>query len=129
MLKEFIEVAKVGDLANGEMKAVAASGTTVLLARVDDRYYAVGNDCTHIAMPLNEGILVGCEVECPLHSSRFDLRTGAALCPPAEEPLPVYAVRIVGDAILVGPREQVERHLPRGRCDTRAVATPVPPRP
>mgnify|MGYP001325408035 CR=1 FL=1 len=103
MLRNFVRVAKVGDLSNNEMIAVNAEGHDILLARVEDNYYAVSNDCTHIAMPLNQGKLMGCEVQCPLHESRFDLRTGAALCEPAEDPLEVFAVNIIGNDILVGP--------------------------
>jgi len=87
------------------MKAVTIGGRDILLARVNGEFYAVSNECTHIAMPLDQGTLAGYAVQCPLHGSRFDLRTGAALCEPAEGPLVVYQVRIVGDEILIGPKE------------------------
>jgi 3-phenylpropionate/trans-cinnamate dioxygenase ferredoxin subunit len=50
---------------------------------------------------LSEGDVEGCEIECWLHGSRFDLRTGKPSGPPATEPVPVYAVRVDGDDVLV----------------------------
>ena len=52
---------------------------------------------------LDQGTLVGIEVECPLHEGRFDLRTGQDTNPPADEPVAAFAVRVEGDDVLVGP--------------------------
>ena len=57
--------------------------------------------CTHDGGPLAEGALEGDVIECPRHGARFDIRTGAALTLPAIEPVPTYAVRVVGDEIQV----------------------------
>jgi 3-phenylpropionate/trans-cinnamate dioxygenase ferredoxin subunit len=43
----------------------------------------------------------GCEIECWMHGSRFDLRTGKPLGPPATESVPVFAVQIAGDDVLI----------------------------
>jgi len=52
---------------------------------------------------LSEGDVVGGELECWMHGSRFNLRTGLPSCPPATQPVPVYAVRLVGDTVYVTP--------------------------
>ncbi len=101
---EFVAVARVGDLAAGAMTVVTVGDEEVLLARVGDEYFAVSAICTHTWGLLDQGSLHGCEVECPLHTGRFDLRTGRATRPPALKPLPVYAVQVRDGAILVGPR-------------------------
>ena len=59
MKYEEVEVAASDALADGEMKAVAVGETSVLLARVSGRYYAVGAECTHYHAPLAEGVLDG----------------------------------------------------------------------
>ncbi|NIS29925.1 MAG: Rieske 2Fe-2S domain-containing protein, partial [Actinobacteria bacterium] len=68
-------------------------------------FHAVGDECTHEYASLSEGELQENVVECPLHSSQFDVTTGEVQFPPADEDLPVYAVRVEGDDILVGPRQ------------------------
>jgi 3-phenylpropionate/trans-cinnamate dioxygenase ferredoxin subunit len=60
----------------------------------DDAYYAVYDECSHAAVPLSEGEVDGCTLECWLHGSRFDLRTGQPTGLPATEPVPVYPVEV-----------------------------------
>ena len=62
---------------------------------------AVDDECSHAAIPLSEGDVEGCEIECWLHGSRFDLRTGKPTGPPATEPVAVYPVKVDGDDVLV----------------------------
>jgi nitrite reductase/ring-hydroxylating ferredoxin subunit len=97
------QVATVADLADGEMMAVEADGRELLLARVDDGFYAVDNLCTHAEGWLDMGFLLpeSCEVQCPLHEGRFDLRSGKATQEPASEPLHAYKVRVEDGQILV----------------------------
>ena len=103
MLSEFVKVAKVGELAEGEMMMVAPNGEEVLLAHINGDYFAMDNWCSHTGGMLDQGELLGYEVECPIHEGRFDLRTGEATQFPPEEAQQPYAVLIEGDDILVGP--------------------------
>ena len=107
-LKEFHKVAKVGDVADGEMLALSAEGIDIMLARIGDEYFALYNNCSHADAMLAFGFLHTdrCVVECPLHEGLFDLRTGEAIQEPAEDPVEAYAIRIEDDDILVGPREE-----------------------
>jgi nitrite reductase/ring-hydroxylating ferredoxin subunit len=106
MITEFVRVAAVGDLSGNGMIAVAVGDDEVMVARIGDEYFAVDGMCSHEAGLLGEGELHAdtCEVECPVHEGFFDLRTGAAVAPPADAPVTVYAVRIDGDDIMVGPK-------------------------
>lgn len=85
------------------MMLVTAGGKDVLLARVEGQFYAVDSICTHNEGYLDEGSLQGCEIVCPLHSGRFNLKTGAAVWGPVFDPLTTYQVRVEGDSVLVGP--------------------------
>jgi 3-phenylpropionate/trans-cinnamate dioxygenase ferredoxin subunit len=60
----------------------------------DDAFYAVYDECSHQSIPLSEGEVDGCTLECWLHGSRFDLRTGAPTGLPATRPVPVYPVEV-----------------------------------
>ncbi len=106
-----IELAKVDDLKDGEMKACSVGETKVLLARVGGRFHAVGATCPHYGAPLVEGALCGKRIICPWHHASFDVTTGDLLEPPAFDALPRYEVRIEGERVIVA--------LPDGAADRR----------
>jgi nitrite reductase/ring-hydroxylating ferredoxin subunit len=94
---DFIEVARVSEIPEGEMKIVF-NGLAVV-ACAEGEFHAFGNVCPHAAGPIGEGFLDGCIVECPWHAGRWDVRTGKALTLLATADIPLFEVRIVGDAI------------------------------
>jgi 3-phenylpropionate/trans-cinnamate dioxygenase ferredoxin subunit len=83
------------------MKRIDVNGQRILLANIDGRFYATADTCTHEDASLSTGSLKGELVKCPLHGSRFNVRTGEALEEPAEENLRTYAVRVEGGSILI----------------------------
>ncbi len=98
----FFCAARASELAPGRMKCIGHQGRKILLANVDGRFYAVDDTCTHEGVSLSRGVLRGEWVKCPLHGSRFNVRTGEVAEDPAEEPLHTFAVRIEGDNVLIG---------------------------
>jgi nitrite reductase/ring-hydroxylating ferredoxin subunit len=100
----FVKVASVGDIPAGEMLIVQVNGDEVVLANVDGRMYAFGNDCSHRGGPLGEGILEGDTVECPWHQARFNVTSGHVVDPPATDPVPSFDVEIDGNDIKVAKR-------------------------
>jgi NADPH-dependent 2,4-dienoyl-CoA reductase/sulfur reductase-like enzyme/nitrite reductase/ring-hydroxylating ferredoxin subunit len=115
--KPEIAVANSDELRDGEMRRVKAGETEVLLARVDGAFYAVGAACTHYSAPLEKGLLHGTRLLCPWHHACFDLRTGAALEPPALDGLPCYKVRLEGQAVLVSTEPEPAPQPPRPRAE------------
>ena len=100
----FVRVCSTSDVASGAALAVdldAPSGNPVAVVRDGDDWYAVDDECSHAAIALSEGEIEDCEIECWLHGSRFDLRTGKPSGLPATVPVPVYAVQVQGDDVLV----------------------------
>ncbi|MDI6097050.1 bifunctional 3-phenylpropionate/cinnamic acid dioxygenase ferredoxin subunit [Actinoplanes sp. NEAU-A12] len=67
----------------------------------DGEIFAIDDTCTHQDASLADGWLEGCEVECPLHASRFDLRTGRADAPPAKKPVRTHRVEVTGGVVHV----------------------------
>ena len=67
----------------------------------DDQVLAIDDTCTHQDASLADGWLEGCEVECPLHASRFDLRTGEVDAPPAKVGVRTHGVEIADGDIWV----------------------------
>ncbi len=81
------------------MRRLQLDGLDILLADVDGRLYAMDNRCPHEDASLYNGALKGHCVECPLHGSRFDLRTGEPQEPPADTAVRTYAVIEQDDGI------------------------------
>jgi nitrite reductase/ring-hydroxylating ferredoxin subunit len=70
-------VCQIAELPMGERRLVDAGGQKVLVFHLADGFFAVQAACTHVFAPLVKGKLVeGCQVQCPFHRARFDLRTG-----------------------------------------------------
>ena len=101
MSDDFVAVAKVGDVPPGGMIRIAVEGDRRLLAHVDGKFYAMSDVCGHRNAPLSRGRLDGHIVECPLHFAQFDVRTGKLIDGPVSADVPVYEVRVEGDAVLV----------------------------
>jgi 3-phenylpropionate/trans-cinnamate dioxygenase ferredoxin subunit len=68
-------------------------GYLVRVVRVAGTLYAFEDRCTHDDSPFDDAELDDCEIICPRHGARFSLRDGAALTPPAYEPLRIFEVR------------------------------------
>ena len=94
----------LSDVPVGGVAAVDVDGTDVAIVRTDDdAVFAIRDECSHASIALSEGEVdvEGCEIECWLHGSRFDLRTGEPTGLPAYEPVPVYPCKVDGDDVVV----------------------------
>ena len=92
-------VATLGSIPCGKMAQVVISGHEILLAHTTSGLFATDDLCTHEDASLASGALCGDLVTCPLHGSRFCLRTGQPQEEPAEEALRRYPVRVVAGHI------------------------------
>lgn len=101
----FVEVAKVADLAEGTAKVVDVGGHRVALVNVGGNLFAVGNECPHRGGFLGEGDINPdwneWALECPLHGSVFDVRSGEVLSPPAVTGIRTYPVEVDGEAVRI----------------------------
>ena len=82
-MPEWVKVGEVGELAEGQMKVVWVKRHEILLINSGGRYYAIGNRCTHQGGLLQYGKLQGDAIECAMHGSKFDIRTGEVVADPA----------------------------------------------
>jgi nitrite reductase/ring-hydroxylating ferredoxin subunit len=99
--EDFVKVAESKDIGPSTMKAVDVAGEKICIINIEGSYNAIGNVCTHMGGPLNEGKLEGFEVQCPWHGSKFDVRTGEPTKPPARQAVSSYEVKIQDNNILV----------------------------
>jgi 3-phenylpropionate/trans-cinnamate dioxygenase ferredoxin subunit len=92
---EFQLVCPIGDVAKGTAVKVEVGDIEIALVHADDdNVYAVRDECSHASIALSEGEVDGCTLECWLHGSRFDLRTGEPSGLPAIEPVATFPVEI-----------------------------------
>ncbi len=90
-----IKVCSLDDVAKGSVISAELDGIAVAIVHADDdTVYAIRDLCSHASIALSEGELDGCTLECWLHGSRFDLRTGAPSGLPATEPVATFPVEI-----------------------------------
>jgi len=96
-----VEVAKLAELPAGRIKVVEVGERRIALCNYDGTVFAIQDECTHDRGPLDQGELIGNEVECPRHGARFDITTGRATRLPAVRPVKTYPVVVQGDSIAV----------------------------
>ncbi len=88
-------------LGEDQILGVDLNSKKIMLVKKSEKIFALDRICTHQYADLSEGFLGEISVTCPLHLSQFDLESGKALNPPAEEPLRSYKVKIEDDAVYV----------------------------
>lgn len=93
-MAKFVRVAKVEDIPAGEALQIEHDGLVLALVRANGDVYCVADICTHEQAYLSEGFCEGYELECPLHGSIFDVRTGEVKSLPATEALKTYPVKV-----------------------------------
>ncbi|MFI6129278.1 MULTISPECIES: non-heme iron oxygenase ferredoxin subunit [unclassified Micromonospora] len=97
-----IRICSTEDVPKGAVISADVDGVQIAVVHgEDDAFYAVRDECSHAAVALSEGEVSGCTLECWLHGSRFDLRTGEPTGLPATEPVPVYPVEVRDGGIYV----------------------------
>ena len=88
-------VGRADQVAKGSAVSVEVDGIDIAVVHADDdQFYAVRDECSHASIPLSEGEIDGCTLECWLHGSRFDLRTGEPTGLPAVEPVATFPVEV-----------------------------------
>lgn len=100
-MTDFIKVADVNEIEEGEMMPIEVDGELVCLARVDGAVCAFSDNCTHISGPLSEGDLEGHILTCPWHGAQFDIRNGKVVRGPARQDIPTYPVKVEGESVFI----------------------------
>jgi nitrite reductase/ring-hydroxylating ferredoxin subunit len=98
---QWVEVARVEEIEDSDVKACAIAGVPVAVFKVKGSHYALSDICTHAHAHLSDGYIEGDTVECPLHQGRFHIPTGKALSSPATVNLCTYPVRVESGKVLV----------------------------
>jgi 3-phenylpropionate/trans-cinnamate dioxygenase ferredoxin component len=101
MTQNYVRACAADELGDAEPLRVKLDGTPVCVVRTQGEVFAILDRCSHADVALSEGDVDGYLIECFLHGSAFDLRTGRPTSLPANQPVPVYPVRVDGEDVLV----------------------------
>ncbi len=97
----YVKVCEVADVPPGTMHPVEIGEIKLMVVNADGSLYALNRICTHETADLSTGFLNGSVVTCPLHLSRFDVKTGMVENPPATVPLATYRLKVEGTTVYV----------------------------
>ena len=100
-MSEFVKVAQVDDLPDPGKVILPVDDRLVVLLRQGQEFYCIDDVCTHAGGTLGDGELVDCQLSCPRHGAKFDIRTGEALTMPATENTLAHEVKVDGTDVLV----------------------------
>lgn len=100
-------------LAPGDALRLETDPPIAVFHTEEGELFAIDDTCTHQDASLADGWAEGCEVECPLHASKFNLRTGTVDAPPAKRPVRTHDVSVVDGYIMV-TESAAEPNLPPG---------------
>ena len=108
----FERACAVDEVATDEGLGVTVDGLDVVIARCGDEFFALQDVCSHAEVALSEGMIEDCQVECFLHGSMFDLRTGKPTNLPATEPVSTFPVEVRDGNVLVDVTEALNGVTP-----------------
>ena len=108
----FERACAIDEVREDEALAVTLGDYDVAIARDGDDFYALQNVCSHAEVELSEGEVADCQIECWLHGSRFDLRTGKPTGLPATEPVATFPVDVRNGDVYVDVTETLNGVTP-----------------
>ena len=90
----FERACALDDVPHDEALKVTMGRYDLAVARCDDEVFVLQDLCSHAAVALTEGEVANCQIECWLHGSMFDLRSGKPTNLPATEPVSTFPVEV-----------------------------------
>jgi 3-phenylpropionate/trans-cinnamate dioxygenase ferredoxin component len=100
-IPELISIMPAGVVPEGEKRAVAVLGMSLLVCNVNGEIFVLENRCSHAGASLDAGRLRGYEISCPMHGGRFDVRTGRCVKGPTNQPIRTFDVLLDEDRISI----------------------------
>jgi len=123
----YVRACALADVPEEGALGVEVQDTPIAIIRTGGEIFALHDVCSHEEVPLSEGEIYDHTVECWLHGSCFDLRTGAPTGPPATKPVPTYPVHTDGSDVYVSLPDQEKRCPPRQISPRRRLSPRHPP--
>jgi 3-phenylpropionate/trans-cinnamate dioxygenase ferredoxin subunit len=94
-----VRLCALAELKDSEPLRVELDDIDVAVVKVGHDVFALEDVCSHAEVPLSDGEVDDCTIECELHGSRFDLRTGKPTGPPATQPVQIFETSVIDGAV------------------------------
>ena len=104
-MSDYLRACAFDDISDETAISVELDGVPVCLAKSEGEVFAISDICSHAEVALSDGAVEDGTIECWLHGSRFDLRSGQPTGLPATRPVATYPVKIDGDEVYVAVKE------------------------
>ena len=102
-MSEWIKVCAANDIEEEDLVRWDQGERSFAVYRTEKGYFATDGMCTHEAQHLEDGLVIGTVIECPLHGGRFDIPTGKALSAPVCVDLKTYPVKVEDGDVYIQP--------------------------
>ena len=100
-MSDFQLACSASEIPDGGMQLVEVDDRLVIVFNVQGDFYCIDDVCTHDGGPLSEGEIEGCQISCPRHGTKFDVRNGEALTMPATQATGSHEVKLDAGNIYV----------------------------
>lgn len=100
-MSEWVKVCATSDIAADDLIRFDHGGKTLCVYHTEKGFFATDGLCTHEDQHLEDGFIIGMEIECPLHLGRFNIETGQAMAAPVCVDLKTYPVKVEDGSIFV----------------------------
>ena len=100
-MDEWIRVCATDDIAEEDLIRWDHAGRIFAIYHTGKGFFATDGLCTHEDAPLDDGLVIGTVIECPLHQGTFDITTGKALAAPACDDLRTYPVKVENGTVYI----------------------------
>jgi nitrite reductase/ring-hydroxylating ferredoxin subunit len=107
----FVRATSLAAIPEGASMTVNLDGHVIALFHTPEGIFAVDNRCPHMGFPLDRGTVKDCILTCHWHHARFDLHSGGAFDPWADD-VRAFPVKVEGGDIWIdlAPRGDLRRH-------------------
>ena len=100
-MSNWIDACATDDIDEEDLIALVHDGQQIAIYNTEKGFFATDLMCSHEEQSLEDGMVIDCVIECPLHGARFDILSGKALSAPATEDLKTFPVKVEGGRVLV----------------------------
>ena len=100
-MSNWIDACATDDIDEEDLIAFVYGGQKIAIYNTEKGFFATDLMCSHEEQSLEDGMVIDCVIECPLHGARFDILSGKALSAPATEDLKTFPVKVEGGRVLV----------------------------
>jgi len=104
-MTHWIDVAAADEFVDGLWQTVETDQYDIIIIYKNGDFFAIEDRCSHDGGSLSDGDLINCQMRCPRHGAKFDIKTGKVTAPPAYEDITTFPVRLHDGRVQVGIEE------------------------